>query len=176
MQITKVYCKVEFTLQTKPSFQMKHWSLLILLAAFACKQQSETNGSGGLSEIVVNDTIPLERTKVESGPVAAFSEKVKDPLNDWRFAVELYETKATFEFLVKMKYKELEAEDTLKIPNFGIEPKVEIQNGPDSLSCILGFLDKKGEFKSYKLVQVKNRQLKISTLRHYARTRYKVKK
>ncbi|NIJ53439.1 hypothetical protein [Dyadobacter arcticus] len=155
---------------------MKHCSLLILLVVFACNQQKNSEQSGDQSMTVVNDTISPIRNKVASGPVASFSEKVKDPLNDWRFAVELYETKATFDFLVKIKYKELDAEDTLKIPNFGIQPKVEIQKGPGEQSCILGFLDKKGVFKEYKMVQVKNQQLKISTLRHYARTRYKVKK
>jgi hypothetical protein len=67
-------------------------------------------------------------------------------------------------------------EDTLKIPNFGIMPKVEIQKGEKEQSCIIGFLDKNGVFKEYKLVRIKNEQLKISTLKYYAKTKYKVKK
>lgn len=155
---------------------MKYCCILFLLTLFACNQQNKSEGSSDQSEIVINDTIPPVRNEVASGPVASFSEKVKDPLNDWKFAVEVYETKATFEFLAKIKYKELEVEDSLKIPNFGIMPKVEIQKGPKEQSCIIGFLDKKGVFKEYKLVRIKDQQLKISTLKYYARTRYKVKK
>jgi hypothetical protein len=154
---------------------MKYCWLFFLFIIFSCNQQdnSGTSKSGGVT--VINDTIPLVRDAVGSGPVASFIEKVEDPLNDWKFAVEIYETKATFDFLIKMQYKELEAEDTLKVPNFGIMPKVEVRKGTEKKSCIIGFLDKEGEFKDYKLVQIKNNQLKISTLRHYARTRYKVK-
>ncbi|GGB91384.1 hypothetical protein [Dyadobacter sediminis] len=154
---------------------MKYYSFFILLAVLACNQQNNQDNQEEPSMKVVNDTINLERTSVNSAPVASYSEKVKDPLNDWKFAVDVYETKATFDFLVKMKYKELEAEDSITIPNFGIEPKVEIRKGDKEQSCIIGFLDKNKEFKSYKLVQITNKQLKISTLRHYARTRYKVK-
>jgi hypothetical protein len=155
---------------------MKYCYLLVLVILYACKGQNDSNQSGDQSVKVINDTIPLQRNEVQNLPVASYSEKVKDPLNDWKFAVEIYETKATFDFLVKIKYKELDAEDTLKIPNFGIMPKVEIQKGKEEQSCIIGFLDKKGEFKEYKSVRIEKGQLKISTLRHYARTRYKVKK
>jgi len=154
---------------------MKYCWLFVLFVIFSCNQQNNSDTAKSGSVTVVNDTIPLVRDKVGSGPVASFIEKVEDPLNDWKFAVEIYETKATFDFLIKMRYKELEAEDTLNVPNFGIMPKVEIRKGTEKESCNIGFLDKQGEFKDYKLVQIKNNQLKISTLRHYARTRYKVK-
>lgn len=153
---------------------MKYYSLFLLLTLFACNQN--TKNKDGQESGIVNDTIPAERKVVENSPVASFSEKVKDPLNDWRFSVDVYETKSTFDFLVKIKYKELDAEDNVKIPNFGIMPKVEVRKGKEELSCIIGFLDKTGEFKEYKLVQVKNQELKISTIKHYARTLYKVKK
>ncbi|MCE7066549.1 hypothetical protein [Dyadobacter sp. CY326] len=155
---------------------MKYLSLLLLLTLFACNQNDKGKNSDGSPSGIVNDTIPLQRTSVENSPVASYSEKVKDPLNDWRFSVDIYETKSTFDFLVKIKYKELDAEDNIKIPNFGIMPKVEVRKGKTDQSCIIGFLDKAGEFKEYKLVQVKNQQLKISTIKHYARTLYKVKK
>ncbi|MCF0050116.1 hypothetical protein LXM25_08620 [Dyadobacter sp. LJ53] len=154
---------------------MKYRSLFLLLTLFACNQNTKNERDADGNEIV-NDTIALERKVVENSPVASFSEKVKDPLNDWRFSVDVYETKSTFDFLVKIKYKELDAEDNIKIPNFGIMPKVEVRKGKEEQSCIIGFLDKKGEFKEYKLVQVKNQELKISTIKHYARTLYKVKK
>ena len=154
---------------------MKYCWLFVPFVIFSCNQQNNSDTAKSGSVTVVNDTIPLVRDKVGSGPVASFIEKVEDPLNDWKFAVEIYETKATFDFLIKMRYKELEAEDTLNVPNFGIMPKVELRKGTEKESCIIGFLDKQGEFKDYKLVQIKKNQLKISTLRHYARTRYRVK-
>ena len=154
---------------------MKYCCLFFLLTLFACNQNSK-NGKDAQGNEIANDTIALERQTVESSPVASYTEKVKDPLNDWRFSVDVYETKSTFDFLVKIKYKELDAEDNIKIPNFGITPKVEVRKGKEEQSCIVGFLDKDGVFKEYKLVQVKNQELKISTIKHYARTLYKVKK
>ena len=156
---------------------MKYSTLfLFLVLMIACNRQEGSDQSKSDPDKAINDTIPLTRNQVQSGPVAAFSEKVEDPLNDWKFAVEVYETKSTFDFLIKMTYMAMDVQDTLKIPNFGITPKVEIQKGPKERSCIIGFLDKTGAFKEYKLVEIKNNQLKISTLKYYARTRYKVKK
>ena len=159
---------------------MKHYSFLLLLALMCCnkpKNNNETAASnGGDPTKAINDTIPLTRDKVENSPIASYSEKVKDPLNDWRLAVDIYETKETFKFLMKIEYMVQEAEDTLTIPNFGIMPKVEIRKGPEKESCIVGFLDKQGEFKEYKLIALKEKQLKISTLKYYARARYKVSK
>ena len=161
-------------------FSMKHYSFLLLLALMCCnkpKNNNETAASnGGDPTKAINDTIPLTRDKVENSPIASYSEKVKDPLNDWRLAVDIYETKETFKFLMKIEYMVQEAEDTLTIPNFGIMPKVEIRKGPEKESCIVGFLDKQGEFKEYKLIALKEKQLKISTLKYYARARYKVSK
>ena len=159
---------------------MKHYSFLLLLALLCCnkpKNSDETAGSNsGDPTRAINDTIPLTREKVENSPVASYSEKVKDDLNDWRFAVDIYETPQTFKFLMKIEYMVQEAEDTLTIPNFGIMPKVEVRKGPDENSCIVGFLDKQGEFKDYKLIALKEKQLKISTLKYYGRARYKVSK
>ena len=155
---------------------MKHYYFLLLLVAFGCKQNTQSDKSEPGEAKVVNDTIPALREKVASGPVASYSEKVKDPLNDWRFAVDIYETEQTFKYLMKIEYMVQNAEDTLTLPNFGIMPKVEIRKGAEENSCIVGFLDKKGDFKEYKSVALKNKQLKIKTLKYYARTRYKVKK
>jgi hypothetical protein len=158
---------------------MKHYSFLLLLALLCCnkpEKNSENTTNGDEPERAINDTIPLTREKVENSPVASYSEKVKDELNDWRLAVDIYETKETFKFLMKIEYMVQEAEDTLTIPNFGIMPKVEVRKGPEKESCIVGFLDKQGEFKEYKLIALKEKQLKISTLKYYARARYKVSK
>lgn len=159
---------------------MKHYSFLLLLALLCCKKPKNSDeastASNGEPTKALNDTIPLTREKVENSPIASYSEKVKDPLNDWRLAVDIYETKQTFKFLMKIEYMVQEAEDTLTIPNFGIMPKVEIRKGPEKESCIVGFLDKQGEFKEYKLIALKDKQLKISTLKYYGRARYRVSK
>ena len=55
----------------------------------------------------------------------------------------------------------------MEIPNFGIQPKVEIHKAKDDFSCIIGFLDKKGEFKEYKQVAIKDNQMKLTTLKKY---------
>jgi hypothetical protein len=112
---------------------------------------------------------------VNPKPVASFAKKVPDELNDWKFAVNIYETKETFYFLMKMQYMELMAEDTLKIPNFGIAPKIEVKAGKDSYSCIIGFLDKQNVFKEYKLVTAKDGNLSVKILHRYASVAYEVK-
>lgn len=159
---------------------MKQYSFLLLLALICCNKpknnEEGTSADSGEPAKAINDTIPLTREKVEKSPVAAYSEKVKDELNDWRLAVDVYETPETFKFLMKIEYMAQQAEDTLTIPNFGIMPKVEVRKGPQKESCIVGFLDKQGEFKEYKLIALKDKQLKISTLKYYGRARYKVSK
>ncbi len=161
-------------------FYMKHYSFLLLLALLCCNKPKNNNESAATNDgdptKAINDTIPLTREKVENSPIASYSEKVKDDLNDWRLAVDVYETKQTFKFLMKIEYMAQEAEDTLTIPNFGIMPKVEVRKGREKESCIVGFLDKQGEFKEYKLIALKEKQLKISTLKYYGRARYKVSK
>ena len=88
-------------------------------------------------------------------------------MNDWKFSAALYETKRTFVYDLHVQYKELRITDSIKVPDFGMLPKVAIQKGKEPLSCILGFEDKKGVFKPYRKVQVKGDQLKINTLNTY---------
>jgi hypothetical protein len=119
--------------------------------------------------------VSLTRDVVNPKPVATFVKKVPDKLNDWKFAVSIYETKETFHYLMKMQYMELRADDTLKIPNFGTAPKVEIKQGSEPFSCIVGFLDKNNQFKEYKLVSIKDKNLSVHILRRYAVTTYESK-
>lgn len=155
---------------------MKYCYFLMLLTLFSCGQKSDSDKVKETYK-VTNDTIPETRNTIKSEAVASYSEPVKDKdkLNNWKFAVELYETPAMFKYLVKIEYMALNEKDTVTIPNFGILPQVEVRKGPEPLSCIIGFLDKTGEFKPYKQVAVEDKNLKITTLRHYARTRKRVK-
>jgi len=150
---------------------MKYYLFLIPLFLFSCGQKKPTNQSAEL----VNDTIPQIRKIIKKEAVASYSEKTKDLLNNWRFAVDLYETPETFKYLATIEYETLNETDTIIIPNFGIQPVVEIQRGEQPLSCIIGFQDKKGAFMKYKEVSVKNKQLKIATVQRYARTRFRKK-
>lgn len=114
------------------------------------------------------DTISLTRADVKKAPVASFSKKTDNPLNDWYFKVNIHETPATFKYLLRMQFEEIRGEDTLKIPNLGMEPKPVIKPGKEQYSCIVGFLDKQGNFREYKKVYVKNNSLKVTTIRHYS--------
>jgi hypothetical protein len=116
----------------------------------------------------VADLVPENRTEVKKEPVATYSEKIKNPLNDWKFQVTLYETPKTFRYLMRLEYEEMKEKDTLKIPNLGFEPRLEIHKGEEPYSCIIGFLDKENKFREYKKVVAKNNNLKVITLRHYA--------
>jgi hypothetical protein len=152
---------------------MKYFFLLLLLICVSCEEKKSSNQKNTV--LLLNDTIPETRADVSKKAVARYSEKIDDPLNDWKFAVELYETPATFKFLMTIEYEAINETDTITIPNFGIRPKVDVKKGKDPLSCIVGFYDKKGEFMEYKQVSFKGNQLKISTLKQYARTRFRVK-
>jgi hypothetical protein len=116
----------------------------------------------------VADLVPAARAEVKKEPVATYTEKVKNPLNDWKFQVQLFETPKTFRFLMKLEYEEMNETDTLKIPNLGFEPKLKIIKGDEPYSCIIGFLDNKDEFREYKKVIASNNRLRVVTLKHYA--------
>lgn len=142
------------------------FQLIVFTFLFSCGQKDSADSA---SKEITNDTIPLVRQNISPSAVADYSEKVKDPLNDWRFAVTLYETDATFRFLMKIEYETMNETDTITIPNFGIQPKVAIQKGESPLSCIVGFEDKEGNFMPYKKVFAENNKLRIKTIQHYAR-------
>ena len=149
---------------------------LILSSIFSCNNAGNENVKiGVISDSTAVATIPTERTVVSQKPIASFYKKVPDELNDWHFSVEVYETKETFHYLMKMQYEELIAEDTLNIPNFGIEPKIEIHEDKDKYACIIGFLDKENKFLEYKQVSVKDNNLKVTVLHHYAVSTYQSK-
>jgi hypothetical protein len=151
------------------------------LLAAACNQntQNEANKKEdtairSAAPVVVNpaDNIPLYRDSIRAEPVAEHKEKTDNPLNDWYFAVKLYETSKTFHYRIHLQYEEIEGDDTLKLPNFGTLPEPVIQKGPEKYSCIIGFKDKEGNFREYKKVYVKNNHLKITALKHYAVATY----
>lgn len=136
----------------------------------ACNNQSTADVEAGKVEvkIITNDTIPRIRTEINRNAVATFSKVVPDDLNKWRFAVSVFETKETFHYLMKIEYMEMRESDTLKIPNFGVQPKIEIREGKEKYSCIIGFFDKDNNFKEYKAVTANGDKLKVTILHRYA--------
>jgi hypothetical protein len=109
------------------------------------------------------------RKEVKKAAVGVYKEKTDNPLNDWYFSVRLFETEKTFQYLLKMQFEEIRGEDTLTLPNFGVNPKPELRKGKDKYSCIIGFIDRENKFREYKLVSVKDgSELKLTTLNHYS--------
>ena len=157
---------------------MKLSAPVIVFAAMtitACSEPAKTNvkeQGAESNQKPLTTKIPEYRDSVSKKPIEEHREKVDNPLNDWYFSVKLYETPKTFHYVVKLKFEELEGEDTLKLPNFGTLPKPVIKKGKDQYSCIIGFLDKGGNFREYKKVHVVANHLKITTLKHYAVSTY----
>lgn len=153
---------------------MKILCLFSLLLLAGCANNETSTDAGADSTVVVSyDTIPATRKTVQSNPVATYSEKIADELNDWQFAVTVYETPKTFQYTLRIQAKEARVSDSITIPNFGIQPTVAIQKGKEPLSCIIGFLDKKKEFKPYKMVSFQNDRLRVRTIASYYVGSYK---
>ena len=149
-----------------------NWKKTIVLLAFVlsvvcCKQLHEESNVNESTTYITNDTVSEMRSKINPVAVAAYLKPLEDTLNHWKFSVSAYETKFRFKYILRMKYKELDEKDTLEIPNFGIQPKLEIHKGKNDYSCVVGFLDKKGAFKEYKQVAITDNQMKLTTLKKY---------
>ena len=151
-------------------------TLLLLLLTIACSTPNSKTAENNIADTTTGDTlasitdnIPFERETVSLQPVKTYLETIKTFARDDEFQVRLYETKHTFKYLLKISYKQLEVTDTLRVPNFGIEPIVEIKKG-DSVhpSCIVGFSDKEKKFRESKLIYFKGDKLRVRVLKYYA--------
>ena len=132
------------------------FSTLLILLSIACKTASEETGSSD-SVVLASENIPATRAHVNDQAVKTYTETIKSFETTDEFKVSIYETQLTFKYLLKISYKQLEVNDTLRVPNFGIQPAVELKKG-DSVhpSCIIGFLDKEQKFRESKLVYFKD--------------------
>ena len=165
-------------LDVKLSIAIKFSLAFFSVVFISCNNNNNTDTASKQDDkpvIISNDTIPKVRSNINPKPVASFSTAIPNSLNDWHFAVNIYETKETFRYLVKLEYMELRETDTLKIPNIGIWPKVDIQPGKENYSCIIGFFDRENNFKEYKLVTAKDDKLKVKVLHHYGVATYEAK-
>ena len=143
--------------------------LFIVCVVYACQSPTiKPEEANETKTFITRDTIPETRDSINKKPIASYTSTKGEKLK-----VEVFETKETFQFIMQMKYKFLDEPDTLRIPNFGIRPKIVIKGGDDKQSCTIGFLDTKGEFKEYKLVTVKTGNLQVKVLKRYFAGHYK---
>ena len=151
----------------------RYLPLCICLAAChsATGPSSGNAGSDSASKSVEAIHTPEFRKDLKKEPVADYKEDMNDPLNkDWVFSVKLFETAKTQAYRVAIRYEAMDGADTVKVPDLGIEPRPVIQKGPDKYSCVIGFLDKDGVFREYKLVYAKGDVFGIKTLKHWSVT------
>src|SRR5206468_8080921 len=100
------------------------FALLVILFLSSCA--TNDNNSSNKDSVVLNyENIPEERSVVNPNAVKTYSETVKSFETTDEFKVSLYETKQTFRYLIKIQYKQMDEEDTLRIPDFGVQPAVE---------------------------------------------------
>lgn len=146
-----------------------------LLFFSSCQNQSQNDLVKTDTVFIKQDTISENRVNPSAKPVATYTVPVDDGVgnaNNWKFAVNIYETAKTFEYKVNIQYKEIWSTEIIQIPNFNVAPEVGIQPGKNPLSCTIGFNDAKENFKAYILVSVNNDQLKFKKLNSYKVRRY----
>jgi len=150
----------------------KYFYLFIIVFIYSCVQKNNDRGNEEKTEVVSNDTISVIRKSISNKPVATYVIPMGNPKLDRKFGVEIFETRETFKYLLVMYNDGTVQDDTLTVPNFGISPVIKINPGKEKLTCIIGFLDKKKEFREYKMLSTKNGQLALTTLKRYAVATY----
>ena len=141
--------------------------VLFSLILFSCNTSSN-NSAPKDSVAYASAKIPETRSTVIPDALKIYEETVKSFETTDDFKVSLFETKQTFKYLIKISYKNLTAEDTLHVPNFGIEPSADIIEGTDTRpSCIVGFYDAEKKFRESKLVYFEDNMIKVHVLKHY---------
>lgn len=147
---------------------MKIFFLIITVILFlSCNNNTANNSQPEDSVVYTTSRIPETRKEVNSTAVKTYNETIKSFETTDEFKVLLFETKQTFNYLIKISYKNLDAEDTLHIPNFGEVPEVEIKKGDKRPSCIVGFLDTNKQFRESKLISFEDNKIKVHVLKHY---------
>ena len=140
------------------------FAISVFCMLMACNQGTPANNK---ADSIIKKNVTEERTTINPRPVQTYHETKKSFETTDEFNVALYETKSVFRYLIKVSYKSLDVEDTLRIPNFGIIPTVAIMKGDQRPSCIVGFLDKDSSFKESKLIYFEDDLIKIHVLKYY---------
>jgi len=154
---------------------MKSLCLFTIVICFiSCHTKNDQQNIAAKDSVILNyKNIPTDRSSVDPNPVKTYKEEVKSFETTDQFIVSLYETRETFHYLIRIQYKNLEAGDTLNVPNFGTAPSVEILKGEKRPSCIVGFLDEDKKFRESKLICFEDNELKIHVLKHYGVATYR---
>lgn len=134
----------------------------------ACQDPQTASAPQTDTVIVKAPEVKEIRDTVRKQPVASHTEKVPDELNNWAFTVQLFETEQTFQYTVRIQFKELRVSESITLPNLGTPPQPRIQADADSYSCTIGFLDKKEQFKPYYRAKVVNNKLQFKKIAAYA--------
>lgn len=146
--------------------------LIVSCASGPSKENKPADTAAGKEVVNPATSIPAERKEVKKEAVASYRVKTDNPLNDWYFSVQLFETAETFHYVMKLEFEEITGKDTLRLPNFGVMPEPVIRKGPEQYSAIIGFLDKDKQFREYKKVYVVGEKLKVTALKHYGVSTY----
>ncbi len=147
--------------------------IIFLFYTSSCKQKNTSNQQNASGKDVRSDNIiPEYRKTINNKPVASYSVAMGDPRLDRKFGVEIYETNFTFKYLLVMQYDAMIQSDTLKLPDFGSWPKVEVKPGTEKLSCIIGFVDNQNNFREYKLLSAEDNNLKLTVIKSYSVSGY----
>lgn len=143
---------------------------MMLLSVLLCSCTDSINKNNNNDSIISpSENISIARSSVNPNAIKTYEETVKSFETTDHFKVSIFETNQTFNFLIKISYKQMNETDTLHVPDFGSLPSVDIIKG-DSIrpSCIIGFYDKNKNFKESKLIYYKENILKIKVLKYYA--------
>ena len=141
----------------------------IITATFflSCNTNTANNSQPEDSVVYTTSRIPDVRKTINPTAIKTYSETIKSFETTDEFKVSLFETQKTFKYLIKISYKNLDAEDTLNVPNFGEVPAVDIKKGDKRPSCIVGFLDNNKQFRESKLIYFEDNKIKAHVLKHY---------
>ncbi len=150
---------------------IKYFFLCLIILGISCAQNTNKTAQQNAT-LPGNDTVPMFRKVVSKMPVATYIIPMSIKKIDRKFGVEIFETEFTFKYLLVMYYDAMIQEDTLNIPDFGAEPIVKVRAGDEKLSCIIGFMDVRNQFREYKLLSGKNDKLKLSTIKNYGISTY----
>ena len=151
----------------------------LLIFIIGCNATENKQNDIKVDSIVIKaPSVSAEREQPSKKPVATYAMPIDDGmgnLNNWKFAVNIYETTKTFNYKVNVQYKEIRSTEIIQIPNFNTMPEVSIKPGKTGLDCMIGLNDAKGLFKEYIQVSVKNEQLKVKKVNSYAVRSYQRK-
>ncbi len=148
----------------------KYSFFLLIFFISNCAEKSSSKDDN--AKAASNDSIPDVRKTINKKPVDKYIVQMGNIKLDRKFGVEVFETAQTFKYLLLMYYDGITETDTLVLPNFGTWPVVKVKPGNDKLSCIIGFLDKKKEFREYKMLSLKDDKLRLTALKTYGVATY----